>query len=329
MIRATARWALPLGVRLLVVATLVAACAGDDDAGPSPTTRPTTSTSAVDLSGVALPGVGGETTSTIDETGTARLVGTVRGPGGPLPDAVVRIDRLVAGREIRRDVRTGPDGRWELRDVPGGRYRVRAYLAPSYAQTTAEVRFLNDGKEHAYDLVVEDQRGVLVRADVAPDQPTVGNAVNLAVLVVRRVVAEDGVVRSTPVAGELVELLGLGRWELRDDDAAGGGDDGGIDGGIDDGLGSTTSTTFDSGPSASMRLTSGGMARFELRCVAPGEPGLSLRVPAEVDATTPSSQRAPTTETVPLDLPACVDPASNTTTTTAGNGSSTTSTTAP
>ncbi len=308
---------------LVVAAASVAACSGDDDAGPSPTPQPTTSTSTVDLSGVALPGVAGETTTTVDETGTARLVGTVRGPEGPLAGAVVRVDRLVAGREIRRDVRTAPDGRWELRDVPGGRYRVRAYLAPSYAQTTADVRFLNDGEEHAFDLVVEDQRGLVVRADVAPDQPTVGNPVNLVVLVARRVVAEDGVVRSTPVAGEFVELRGLGRWELRDDtdETDGGGDDGGLDGG----LGPTTSTTFDPGPSASVLLGSSGQARFELRCLSAGAPGLSLQVPAEADVGT-STTGVPPDETVALDLPACVDPASSTTTTTTG-GSTTTSTT--
>lgn len=323
MTRALARRVQPLGACLLVAASLAMACTGGDDAGPSPTTRATTSTSTVDRSGVALPGVEGETTTTIDETGTARLVGTVRGPEGPLSSAVVQIDRLVAGREIRRDVRTGPDGRWELRDVPGGRYRVRAYQAPSFAQTTAEVRFLNDGEEHAFDLVVEDQRGVVVRADVAPDQPTVGNPVNLVVLVVRRVVAEDGVVRSTPVSGVFVELQGLGRWELRDDEPTGGGDDGGLDGG----LGPTTSTTFDTGPSASAMLSGGGTARFELRCLSSGDPGLSLRVPAAVDSTTPTP---PADETVRLELPACTDPASATTTTTAaGDGSSTTSTSAP
>lgn len=315
------RWAL-----LVLVALLAAACTGEDDAGPSPTTQATTSTSVVDLSGVVLPGVGGETTTTIDETGTARLVGSVRGPTGPLAGATVRVDRIVAGREVRHDVLTGPDGRWELRDVPGGRYRVRAYLAPSYAQTSAEVRFLADGEEHTFDLVLDDQRGVVVRADVAPDQPTVGAAVNLVVLVVRRTVAADGVVRSTPLAGITVELGGLGRWVLRDDD----------DGTGDSGTGDTTSTTFDTGTSISARLTEGGRARFELRCLTAGASGLSLRVPVAIEAapgtttpaapaTTATSEPLVTVETVPLELPACADPApASTTTTSTGDGSSST-----
>ena len=305
-----------------VFVALAAACTGSDDAGPPPTTDPASSTTVIDLSGVALPGVGGETTTTIDETGTARLVGTVRGPAGPVAGATVRVDRLVAGREIRHDVHTATDGRWELQDVPGGRYRLRAFLAPVYAQTTAEVAFLADGEEHAFDLVVEDQRGVVVRADAAPDEPLVDAPVNVVVVVAHRTVDGDGVVRARPAAGDLVELAGLGRWVLDDvDDEPDQEDDP-----DDDLLGTTTSTTLGPSRSTSVRLSDSGRARFELRCRSAGVPGLVLRVPvpiATVPGATPSSStvdRGTTIEEVTLDLPACVAEASP---------SPTTSTTAP
>jgi hypothetical protein len=296
---------------LLVAALLVTACTDDDkDAGPPPTTRAPSSTSLVDLSGVELPAVGGETTTTIIETGTARLVGTVTGPDGPLAGATVRVDRLVAGREVRRDVVSGADGRWELRGVPGGRYRVRAFLAPTYAQTTPELRFLADGEEHTFDLQVEDQRGVVVQADVAPDQPVVGAPVNLVVLVVQRTVGTDGVVRSSPMTGETVELTGLGAWRPRSEVEA------------ESSEGSTT-TSGDS-TRASARLSAAGRARFELWCVERGEPGLTLVVPSLVAPSTPSggsstsTSAAPTpTERVPLMLPACAARGARSTTTTA------------
>ena len=157
----------------MALGLLAGACTDDKDGGPSPDPDATTSTSLTDYTGVDLPGVGGETTTTIDEKGTARLVGTVSGPSGPVAGATVRVDRLVAGRVVRHDVLTRRDGRWELRDVPGGRYRVRAFQPPLYAQDGADLRFLADGEEHTFDLQVEDQRGVVVRADVAPDQPLV------------------------------------------------------------------------------------------------------------------------------------------------------------
>jgi hypothetical protein len=296
---------------MAVLLAVAAACTGDDDGGPSPTTEATSSTTVVDYSGVALRGVDGETTTTIQETGTARLVGTVTGPTGPVAGASVRVDRIVAGREVRRDVRTAADGTWELRGVPGGRYRVRAFQAPAYAQTVAEVRFLADGEEHRFDLVVEDQSGIVVRADAAPDQPLVGAPVNVVVVVAHRTVDGDGVVRAQPAAGVVVELTGLGRW-VRQDDVANGGED------ADDG----TITTFGLEPATTTTttLSGAGWGRFELHCRAAGSPDLVLRVPVEVVPApgTGSSEPFTTVEEVALDLPAC-NP----------SGAATTSTTAP
>ena len=308
-----------VAIALAALGLLAAGCTDDKDAEPAPKPEATSSTSLSDFTGVDLPGVGGETTTSIDEKGTARLVGTVTGPSGPLAGATVRIDRLVAGRVVRRDVTSGPDGRWELRDVPGGRYRVRAFQPPAYAQAGADLRFLADGEEHSFDLKVEDQRAPVVLADVAPDQPLLGAPVNLVVLVAQRTVSPDGIIRSTPVANTFVELIGLGRWVVRDDDADAGSTDGFTD------PTDTTSTTFDDSSTADQGvvLSGAGRARFELRCVEPGAPRLALRIPVLVAAepappgtgsTTTTTQAAPATQDVALELPACTDPGTTTTT---------------
>lgn len=312
---------------------LLASCSsGDDDSTEPP--RPgerTTTTEAVDRSGIVLAPVAGETTTTIRETGTARLVGTVRGPAGPVPGAVVRIERMVAGREIRSDVVTGPDGAFALDAVPGGRYRVRAFLAPTLAQVEPEIRFLADGEEHSFDLVVESHGGLVVRAAAAPTPPLLDQPVNVVVLVARRVVDGDGVVRTSPISGLQVELVGLGRWVARSDD----------------GGGSTTSTTtFPGGTTstsrpfdASTRTDGSGRVRYELECRTSGSPGLAIRVPVTDAADPPgaapdgagestTTTAAPQTrlETIPLDLPACIDPATTTTTTVASSGQQTSTT---
>lgn len=319
---------------VVVVAALVGACTDDDDAGPSPTTDPTAPTTIVDRSGIALAGVRGTTTTTIREVGTATISGSVQGPSGLVAGATVRIERLVAGREVRTDVLTGPDGRFTVGALPGGRYRIRSFLAPSLAQTKPEIRFLADGKEHSFDLTVEQQGGLVVRADVAPEPPQLDGPVNLVALVATRSVGTDGVVRATPVVGTTVELVGLGRWQLRSD--GGGSPPDGEGEGDDDStstsLFSTTTTTSRGRPSSAARTDSAGRVRFELRCEATGDPGLALRVPVTV-ASPPDPSGAPTppqvtSHTVSLDLPSCVDPASSTTTTTAGDeSSSSTSTT--
>lgn len=311
--------------------TMAAACSSDHDAAPGPRPGPTETTVVVDRSGIALAAVPGQTTSTIVEHGTASLTGTVKGPDGLVVGATVRIERLVAGREVRADVITGADGHFLLGGVPGGRYRVRAFLAPSLVQITPEVRFLEDGKEHGFDLVMEQQSGLVVRADVAPKPPLLDHAVNLVATVANRTVGADGVVRSTPVVGVTVELVGLGRWVLRDD--AGSSPDGSSTTSssttaVTFGQSSTTSTTARSRSlSSSARTDASGRVRYELRCDATGTPGLALRVPVTVTAPAdpsgaPGTQQV-TTETVDLDLPSCIDPATTTT------SSSSTSSTSP
>ncbi len=314
---------------MLLVAVLAACTGGGEDSGPTSTTRPTPSTTVVDRSGIALAGVPGETTTSIVETGTARITGTVRGPSGLVPGATVRIERLVAGREIVMDVVSGADGAFLLEGVPGGRYRIRAFLAPSLAQTAPEVRFLEDGEEQAFDLVVEAHHGVVVLADAAPDRPLLDAPVNVVVRVLNRTVGDDGVVRSVGVPGLTVELSGLGRWNLRRS---------GFDTTTSTSTFAVTSSTTTTRPSASAaaRTDAEGQVRFELRCDAPGAPGLSLLVPvrrpaptSSGDPTAPTTTAAPavTTESFPLQLPDCIDPA--TTTTLAPSTTEPTSTSAP
>jgi hypothetical protein len=230
----------------------------------------------------------------------------------------VRIERLVAGREVRTDVVTGPDGRFLLEGVPGGRYRIRAFLAPTLAQLAPEIRFLEDGEDHAIDLTMESFGGVSVLADVAPDPPVVDGAVNLVAVVLNRSVDADGVVRSVAVPGISVELSGLGRWNVRSGTTTSTTSPG-------PGLPTsttrpTTTTTSRPATSVSARTDGDGRVRFELRCDTPGDAGLALRVPvrsapgpAPADPAAPTTTEAITMQTFALDLPACVDPGATTT----------------
>jgi hypothetical protein len=290
----------------LSVALLAVACSDDDggDAGPSP--RPTDGppTSAVDYSGVALARVPGETTTTgPPATGSASIVGTVAGPDGLLPGATVQVQRIVEGDDIRTDVAVGPDGRFELRGIPGGRYRVRAFLPPAMAMLSPEVRFLRDGEEHTFELTLEDQRRIVARASVAPDPPYVDEDVNLAVVVATRSVDVDGVVRSVPVPGLRVELAGLGAWTLRTEPVARS---------PLQPRAPTTTTTFFRPPSPVAFTDGFGEVRYELRCDVPGDPGLSVLVAVTVTPPAVEGQPPPAPEQrleqVDLDVPACVDP---------------------
>jgi len=295
-----------------VVLVVAAACTSDDGATPKPRPEPATPTTELDTSGIALAGVSGRTTTTFVEHGTASITGSVTGPDGLVAGATVRIHRLVAGREIGIDVVTGEDGRFLLENLPGGRYRVRAFLAPSLAQVVADVRFLADEEAHTFDLEVERLSGVFVQADVAPEPPLLRRPVNLVASVANRTVGADGVVRATPVVGLTVELVGLGRWVLRDD--ASDADD---DPDAPSSPFESTTTTEGAPPSPMARTGAGGQVRYELRCETTGQSGLGLSVPVtRRSGSGESATTETTTEIIRLDLPDCVDPSTLTTTST-------------
>jgi hypothetical protein len=190
-----------------------------------------------------------------------------------------------------------------LGGVPGGRYRVRAFLPPALAMPSAEVRFLRDGQEHDFDLVVEDQRRVVARGAVAPDPPYVDDDVNLAVVVATRSVDLDGVIRNVPVVGVRVELSGLGAWTLRPSSAP-------------PSQQPRPTTTAPPRTPSSVAFTDGfGQATFELRCQVSGNPGLSLLVSVLVTPPAAEGQPPPPPqqqlERIPLELPSCIDPSSS------------------
>src|SRR6476659_8373528 len=139
------RVGLPVAIPLLVLSVFVVrgrntgtfpnlhAPADTTASAPPPTTAP------VDLTGVSIPGVDGTTTTEpVRATGTARLSGVVNGPGGPVPGATVLLEHLVSPT-TSTTLSAGPDGTYNAPNIAGGRYRVRAYLAPSFAQTDPEV----------------------------------------------------------------------------------------------------------------------------------------------------------------------------------------------
>ena len=191
---------------VLVMAVLVGSCR-DPEANTLPppsstsSTAPTTTTSAPDYSLIALPAIEGNTTTTAPiGKGRATLRGIVEGPEGPVPNAVIRAERLVGDAVQQLDVRAGADGTFVFDGVPGGRYRVRAFLPPSLAMGDPQIFYQADGEVRDMRLRVEEFSGIVVRDAVTPTAPVVGDGVNLAVRVSERRVGDDGIAREVPLA---------------------------------------------------------------------------------------------------------------------------------
>lgn len=178
-------------------------------------TPPESTTSEVDYSKVALAPVEGTITPPPPiSTGRSTIRGVVTGPEGPLPGAVVRLERLVGDATQRRDVTTGPDGTYEAKAIPGGRYRVRAFLPPTLTTMETEVFYLVDGDERDLALVTVPFTGRVVLASTTPAAPTVGGGVNLAIRVAERQVDADGIGREQPLANVPVRVNSSGWTEL-------------------------------------------------------------------------------------------------------------------
>lgn len=216
------RIAVPIALPFLVLSVFV--FKGCDTASvpllrppPGVTLPAAAATSApADLTGVQLAGVEGTTTpGSVRASGTAHLTGSVNGPQGPVPGAIVRVEHLADDNPAPVDLASGPDGRWDLPGIAGGRYRVRSFLAPSLAQTQPEVFFLLDGEERNLDLTLESFATLSLAAAIAPDPPQLNQPLTLVVRVARKTVDAGGVVQSQPIVNASVVLSNTAGWTVR------------------------------------------------------------------------------------------------------------------
>ena len=262
---------------------------------PAPKVSVTTTTAPVDTSGINLAGVPGRTTTTVAMgPGKASLEGSVAGPDGPVPGAVVHAERLVGDAVATTDVLTGDDGRFVIPNVFGGRYRLRAWKTSpdNLALVEPQVFFLEGSEKKALNLAVNRYQGVSVTAAIAPDPPLINQPANLVVQVVDRAVDANGIVRSVPTPDARVELFGTGDWQVQ----------------------TPIATTTDVG----------GRARWTLQCRRTGKQPLSV----VIGDTSTFNLNLPDC-TVPPPTPEDTTPDDSTTSTTsAATPASTTSTTA-
>lgn len=280
---------------MAVLALLAGACSTGAEFQPLPVpesvpTDPTPTTVPPDYSGVSLAPVDGTTTTTelVVGHGPGVLGGRVEGPDGPVPDAIVRVERLVADDAASLDVVTAADGTWTAPDVLGGRFRVRAWRQPDLAMIEPQVLFIDEGGRTDLVLRVERFGEPVVDTALAPDPPTVGRRTNLAVRLSSRAVGSDGVVRSVPRAGLAVSLSGGGGWAVEAPASA-----------TSDAAGSVTFTLVCRLPGAHSLTVSVPPAEVvplaPPECVVPPPP--TTAAPPTTASTNPTNPTSPTTPT--------------------------------
>src|SRR5207253_1269225 len=122
----------------------------------------------------------------------------VTGPEGPVPGAVVHIERLVGDGIGAADILTNPDGTYAAPGILGGRYRVRAFKpAPdNLALVKPAIFFLGAADNRQLNLTVDRHAGLAISAAIAPNPPIAGEDANLVILLTQQSVDGKGIVRA-------------------------------------------------------------------------------------------------------------------------------------
>ena len=131
--------------------------------------------------------------------GESKISGVVRLDAEPASGAIVRLERHTDDGVGTRDVLVGADGRFAARNLPGGRYRVRAWIPGVATMTESDVFFLNadESTSRSYSLLAinPDPRVGFVNGGTM----TVGLTGSFGVAISRQQVDADGIVITVPV----------------------------------------------------------------------------------------------------------------------------------
>lgn len=142
--------------------------------------------------------------------GRTTIGGVVVGPGdAPVAGAVVRIERFEGESSTGTDVTTNGAGAFAISELKGGRYRLRAWAAPTYAQLGSEVAFVGDGEQRSFRLTMSAPNAVRLSASGTP-QIILGQTGEATATFRREAVTRDGRVAYETQPGQVITVLGGG-----------------------------------------------------------------------------------------------------------------------
>jgi hypothetical protein len=203
-----------VGLSLVGVVALAGcnSATGLDIPTPTGAVAAATTTTTTPVITVPEPVVPGSTTTTTVAVGpgTATINGTVLGPGGPVEGATVQAERLVGEATATTEATTAADGSFSIPGILGGRYRLRAWQAPSLAMTTPQIFFLAATDTRTVSLQLTSYGGLKITSAINPTTVFTGGALNLAIDVTQATVDQTGEVSQAPQASVSVTLSAPG-----------------------------------------------------------------------------------------------------------------------
>ncbi len=166
-----------------------------------------------DTRSVPVPTVAAATSTTglPMQGGKSSIDGVVVAPdGGPVAGAVVRLERFVGDDVVTVDVATNGAGNFAVSQLLGGRYRVRAWKAPTMAQLGSDVTFISDGEARSFRLQLHAPTDIDISASVSSSAVIVGQQTTASMRILVPVVNGNGQVDRGGRANDLVVATGGG-----------------------------------------------------------------------------------------------------------------------
>lgn len=229
----------------------------------SPFSSPSSSTTAPPTTAPPVTAPTGTSTSPFSPIPPIPETSTTAVPS-PLQRAVVRLERHTTQGTGVLELPVDGQGRWRADNLPGGRYRLRAWIPGLATLVQPVVFFLEDGDvtTHRLELVGVDPSPRLELADGGPMY--VGLDAQVGVVASRRWIDEDGFVVTGPMTGASISLTVTGPLDIE---------------------------------SAATATTDGrGLARFNVRCRQPGDTsGTAVMGGLAVSGPFPTCQPVPVT----------------------------------
>ncbi len=209
------------------VSMLLASCAGvtsrHDRALPPPPT--TIALPELVVPQIALPATADVELNVLDGTSVTTGVGvaggstTVRGTlsvnNAAIAGATVEVERIVGNTSAALTTTTDAQGNWEIKDVLGGRYRLRAWRAPDVAVTQPAILFADASSTATVDLAGQLIGPVEVSAAAAPTSAAIDDEINVGFRLESRAVDPQGIVRTSQLGDIGVTIDGATNAELQ------------------------------------------------------------------------------------------------------------------
>ena len=138
--------------------------------------------------------------------GDALLEGTVVGPEGPVAGAVVHLERHTSEGIGYLDTTTDEEGHWSLRDMAGGRYRIRAWLPGFLTMGRSEVRYVADDELASFDFSLWGVDSTPTLEFIHGGPMYEGAPATVAVFLGSRSIDATGVVVTNPIPGARIDV---------------------------------------------------------------------------------------------------------------------------